>query len=235
MCYPPPCSRVTHALTVASQGCLGRRCMRSGCQPDHPPQMVKSCSQRALNLDPKARVTSTCIKHLLAERLLSRIAMATTFTKMDSKHPPTGSRARPWQPGSFRHAPHLAFGALGASLVISGLALFVIRFADGKAVEDWTVAPNVYLSILATLSAMMLRFAFHDGAEMYWWTDAALLEVWCQASYAPQCVAAQPRPYITIYPDARCGTGLAECWHRSLASRDTRPLVAASGGCRACR
>jgi hypothetical protein len=37
-------------------------------------------------------------------------------------------------------------------------------------VDDWPIAPSVYLSILATLSGICLRSAFQEGAETYWWS-----------------------------------------------------------------
>ncbi|KAH6691320.1 hypothetical protein F5X68DRAFT_229175 [Plectosphaerella plurivora] len=63
-----------------------------------------------------------------------------------------------------------SFALLGASFIISGLALYIVHFADGKPVDSWPISPSVYLSILATMSGIALRSAFQEGAETYWWS-----------------------------------------------------------------
>lgn len=78
--------------------------------------------------------------------------------------------SRPWQPDRARNAPLLYFALIGASVVISALALLVVFIADDTPVENWPVTPSVYLSILSTLSGVALRSAFQTGAETYWWS-----------------------------------------------------------------
>lgn len=84
--------------------------------------------------------------------------------------PAASTQPQGWQTRSWRHFPVLILLSLFGVLVAIGLALLVLVLADGSLVENWPLAPTVYLSISATLANTMLRFAFSESADLFWWS-----------------------------------------------------------------
>lgn len=50
------------------------------------------------------------------------------------------------------------------------MAIMVLALADNAPIDHWRLAPTVYLSIITTLSNAMLRFAFSESSDLYWWS-----------------------------------------------------------------
>lgn len=78
--------------------------------------------------------------------------------------------SRPWRPRSWKSFPKLPIASLMGSAVSITLALAALLLADDSLVDSWPIAPSVYLSIIAAISNMMVRFAFYESADLFWWT-----------------------------------------------------------------
>jgi hypothetical protein len=89
---------------------------------------------------------------------------------MMTSNPPQGSKARKWQTKSLAHFPFLVVLSLIASGLAIGSAVALLVVADGSPIDSWPLAPAVVLSILVTTSNDMLRYAFSEGSELYWWS-----------------------------------------------------------------
>ncbi|KAM0190325.1 hypothetical protein ACHAPI_009577 [Fusarium lateritium] len=50
--------------------------------------------------------------------------------------------------------------------------VFIIVQSDGDLVENWRLAPGVYLAIASVLANIMLRYTFDKGVEISWWITA---------------------------------------------------------------
>lgn len=77
---------------------------------------------------------------------------------------------QPWRVSSWQHFPNLPVIALIGSMTSITLALVVLLLADNSIVNGWPLAPPVYLSIIATLSNTMLRLAYYESADLFWWS-----------------------------------------------------------------
>lgn len=78
--------------------------------------------------------------------------------------------AKPWQTGSWRNYPKLAILSICGAVIAMALGFVTLYLADESPVDSWTLGPTVYLSIIVTLANAMLRFAFSEGADLFWWS-----------------------------------------------------------------
>lgn len=90
--------------------------------------------------------------------------------QMMTNKPQHGSEARKWQTKSLAHFPLLVVLSLILSGISTGAAAALLVIADGSPIDSWPLAPTVILSILVTISNTMLRYAFSEGSELYWWS-----------------------------------------------------------------
>lgn len=114
------------------------------------------------------------------ETLRSRYSTSTTeaYQLNNIRRSPSPSPTRepaeqsyePWRANSWRTFPFLAVLSLCGAVVTISLAILLLVLADDSLVEDWPLAPTVYLSILATFTGAFLRFAFHESADIAWWS-----------------------------------------------------------------
>lgn len=110
----------------------------------------------------------------------SRYSMSTTqayqldsFSRSSSpspSHEPADQSYEPWRANSWRTFPFRAVLSLFGAMAAISLAILVLYLSDDSLVEDWPLAPTVYLSILATFTGVFLRFAFQESADMAWWS-----------------------------------------------------------------
>lgn len=82
----------------------------------------------------------------------------------------SGAQSRAWKIRLWTRFPMLVLLSFFGVLIAMGLALLVLVLADGSAVDDWPVTPTVYLSLAATLANALLRFAFSECADLFWWS-----------------------------------------------------------------
>ena len=79
---------------------------------------------------------------------------------------------QPWRANFFRRLP---LDALISLLVGIGCGIFmvvIILKSDGDQIENWRVAPGVYLAIASVLANILLRYTFSKGIEISWWVAA---------------------------------------------------------------
>ena len=60
---------------------------------------------------------------------------------------------------------------VGCLVCLSGSIAILVR-SDGQPVEHWSLSPTVYLALLTTITNMLLRYAFKEGAAISWWYKA---------------------------------------------------------------
>lgn len=81
------------------------------------------------------------------------------------------SQAKEWKTRSWRHFPKLVTLSVLGSMIAMAMAITVLAIADDSPIDSWPLAPTVYLSIITTLSNAMLRFAFSESSDLYWWSE----------------------------------------------------------------
>ncbi len=64
----------------------------------------------------------------------------------------------------------MIFLSLFGALVGGVLAFVVLSLANNEPVDDWSVSPTVYLSIIATFANVLIRSALGSGLDIFWWT-----------------------------------------------------------------
>lgn len=77
---------------------------------------------------------------------------------------------QPWQAHSWRQFPSLTVLALLGAVTAISLAILVLYLSDDVQVDHLEFSPTVFLSILVTLSNALLRFAFQESADVFWWS-----------------------------------------------------------------
>ncbi|KAM0199297.1 hypothetical protein ACHAQI_012109 [Fusarium lateritium] len=78
----------------------------------------------------------------------------------------------PWRTNFLRRLPWDAFAALLVGIGCAFAMVFIIVQSDGDLVENWRLAPGVYLAIASVLANIMLRYTFDKGVEISWWITA---------------------------------------------------------------
>jgi hypothetical protein len=78
----------------------------------------------------------------------------------------------PWKAGLLRRFP--AVGALAILTAIAAALVMVIVLvrSDNQPIVNWTVQPQVYLSIASTIANAALHVALGQGAIIAWWVKA---------------------------------------------------------------
>ena len=92
---------------------------------------------------------------------------------MMAKYRPHGTDkppAKPWKTRSWVNFPKLVVLALAGPIIAMVMAAMVLFMADESPIDNWPLAPTVYLAIITTLSNAMLRFAFSESSSLYWWS-----------------------------------------------------------------
>jgi hypothetical protein len=102
--------------------------------------------------------------------LKSTFAMMSPSKETTTNTVEPGVQSRAWKTRLWTRFPMLVLLSLFGVLVAMGLALLVLVLADGSVVDDWPVTPTVYLSLAATLANALLRFAFSECADLFWWS-----------------------------------------------------------------
>lgn len=80
------------------------------------------------------------------------------------------SPVKEWKTRSWNHFPVLILLTLFGPLVAMAMAVMLLYIADESPIDNWPLAPTVYLAIITTLSNAMLRFAFSESSGLYWWS-----------------------------------------------------------------
>lgn len=77
-----------------------------------------------------------------------------------------------WLPGTWNPIPIPGLIAvIGALICIAGNIAVLVR-SNGVPVADWTISPTVYIALMTTGTNILLRFAFHEGNKISWWSKA---------------------------------------------------------------
>ncbi|KAF2491618.1 hypothetical protein BU16DRAFT_123522 [Lophium mytilinum] len=90
----------------------------------------------------------------------------------DLEHSTSQICGLPWEPGFFRQLPWSAFGALFLALASILACIIIVVSSHGKLVDTWPVKPSIWLALLAAATNACLRYAFVEGASIFWWNQA---------------------------------------------------------------
>ena len=108
----------------------------------------------------------------------ARSSIMPFFTSSFRYHAAAGSNRaakRPWRTRFWRRAPVSGLLALLIALLCGLAAIIVLLTSDGFPLDGWriqgyNVQPTVLLSVLATITNALFRYAFTEGVRMSWWT-----------------------------------------------------------------
>lgn len=81
------------------------------------------------------------------------------------------SAPQPWQSRSLKAFPGQIITALLCAIISITMALVVLILANDSPVDNWALAPTVFLSIIATTTGALLRFAFNESSDLLWWSN----------------------------------------------------------------
>ncbi|KAJ2894475.1 hypothetical protein MKZ38_007514 [Zalerion maritima] len=98
--------------------------------------------------------------------------MAKSFssTKSSSSNSGDAGPGRPWHPNRWYRLPIPIFITIAGGVILCILAFVVFFVANGQLVNSWPIAPSVFLSLIATFTALFIRSTYRFGADVFWWS-----------------------------------------------------------------
>ncbi|CAG7556486.1 unnamed protein product [Fusarium equiseti] len=78
----------------------------------------------------------------------------------------------PWCAHFLRRLPWDGFLALVVGIGCAIAMIIIILKSNNDPVENWRVAPGVYLAIASVVANIVLRYTFNRGVEISWWVAA---------------------------------------------------------------
>ncbi|KAF0640321.1 hypothetical protein FPSE5266_03266 [Fusarium pseudograminearum] len=78
----------------------------------------------------------------------------------------------PWRAHFLRRLPWDGFLALVVGIGCAIAMIIIILKSNNDLVENWRVAPGVYLAIASVVANVVLRYTFNRGVEISWWVAA---------------------------------------------------------------
>ena len=81
-------------------------------------------------------------------------------------------KKNPWSPGILARAPWLGLLGMVGAIAVIAVGVVILVLSNDKPIQDWSVQPSVYLSIISAAAGILFRVGFTSALNVVWWRRA---------------------------------------------------------------